>query len=229
MFSRVNIVAAFLLWMEVGVSALNVGANNNASACSNLQLNRRSAIASCIGITGAALFGVQAPATAEEPDTRDLNAFNTLTFNYRRKEFGGLESSEIEEESITYADFLSKLDKGEVKFVEFYAPDGDVAYATLEKPSTEGGKIETQRIRIGEGFPIEIHDGWSSPAFAIRSVKEKGVRFILKYIYTFLIGVLHGKIKYILIYFIRYPTSLLSPDWRNTNKNHPLLNLSLVE
>jgi len=50
------------------------------------------------------------------------------------------------------------------------APDGDVAYATLK------GKEGTP-IRIGAGYPIEQHDGWSSPAFAVRTVKNAGVPY----------------------------------------------------
>jgi len=134
---------------------------------------------------GVTAFGLSvSQVSAEEPDTRDLNAFNTLNFNYRRNDFNGLKASDLDEESISYADFLAKMDGGEVKFVEFYAPDGDVAYATLETVTTtsssegsETKKVSTSRIRIGEGYPVEIHDGWSSPAFVIRSVKEKGVPY----------------------------------------------------
>ena len=162
----------------IGVDALSLNVGDNTSACNKMNMDRRGAISSCVGAAGMTLFGFQRSAVAEEPNNRDLNAFNTLTFGYRRKEFGGSEGTEINEESITYADFLAKIDKGEVKFVEFYAPDGDVAYATLEKASSDEGKVETQKIRIGEGYPIEIHDGWSSPAFAIRTVKEKGVSCI---------------------------------------------------
>ena len=138
-------------------------------------LSRRDVVKSISA--GAGLSFLAGPkANAEEPDTRDLSAFNTLTFNYRRNDFGGLKAADVDGESISYNDFLKKLDSGDVKFVEFYAPDGDVAIATFEIPSTEEGQAPTtQKMRIGEGYPIEIHDGWSSPAFAIRTVKEKGV------------------------------------------------------
>jgi len=148
------------------------------------QRSRREFVSSLTA--GATAFGLSVSGVnAEDPDTRDLNAFNTLTFNYRRNDFNGLKASDLNEESISYADFLAKMDGGEVKFVEFYAPDGDVAYATLETVTTtssgegsETKKVSKTRIRIGEGYPVEIHDGWSSPAFVIRSVKEKGVRFL---------------------------------------------------
>jgi hypothetical protein len=57
-----------------------------------------------------------------------------------------------------------------VTFVEFLAPYGDVAYATLQ--SNNG-----RPIRVGAGYPIEQHDGYSSPAFAIRTVANAGVPY----------------------------------------------------
>lgn len=124
--------------------------------------------------------------TKANADPENLNAFNSLTFNYRKSEFGGLDASTIEEPTMTYNDFLAKLGAGEVDFVKFYAPDGDVAYATLKstsKNSEDGSEVTSlsKPIRIGEGYPIEQHDGWSSPAFVIRSVKDKGVpyKFVL--------------------------------------------------
>jgi hypothetical protein len=69
---------------------------------------------------------------------------------------------------VSYADFMTALKAGDIEFVEFMAPDGDAAYATFRGKSP---------IRIGEGYPIEQHDGWSSPAFAIRAVKNAGVPY----------------------------------------------------
>ena len=136
------------------------------------------------------------PAPALAGETRqgiDLTPFNSLSFQYRGSDFGGLDGSSVEEPTITYKDFLERLGKGEVEFVEFIAPDGDVAYATLKAPATggegqgegegvgggggRGATRQNQRIRIGEGFPIEQHDGWSSPAFAIKTVKKFGVPY----------------------------------------------------
>mmetsp|Transcript_11717 Transcript_11717/g.23335 ORF Transcript_11717/g.23335 Transcript_11717/m.23335 type:complete len:166 (+) Transcript_11717:109-606(+) len=89
-------------------------------------------------------------------------------------EFTGQRASDIKEPSISYKDFLTKLSAGEVTFVKFLAPDGDIAYATFKAPE---GESAAPPIRIGEGYPVEKHDGWSSPAFAIRSVKDKGVPY----------------------------------------------------
>lgn len=89
-------------------------------------------------------------------------------------EFTGQRASDIKEPSISYKDFLTKLSAGEVTFVKFLAPDGDIAYATFKAPE---GESAAPPIRIGEGYPVEQHDGLQSPAFAIRNVKEKGVPY----------------------------------------------------
>jgi hypothetical protein len=129
------------------------------------ELDRRSTIAALV------LF----PALAANADTgvevrgTSINAFNGLTFNYRGNDFNGLDAKDVDEPSISYSDFVAKLKAGEVTYVEFYAPDGDVAYATLKESS--------RAIRIGEGYPVEQHDGYSSPAFAIRTVMNAGVPY----------------------------------------------------
>mmetsp|Transcript_24957 Transcript_24957/g.57655 ORF Transcript_24957/g.57655 Transcript_24957/m.57655 type:complete len:182 (+) Transcript_24957:122-667(+) len=129
-------------------------------------LTRRSLISNAVGIICAAPFMYPLAAI---PATADSNVG-----------FFGLTAEEIGEPSISYKDFLAKLTAGEVSFVEFLAPDGDVAYATF-KP-LEGEEKSAPPIRIGEGYPIEQHDGLSSPAFAIRNVKERGVpyKFVVK-------------------------------------------------
>lgn len=84
--------------------------------------------------------------TGAEVRGTDVTPFNGLAFQYRGSEFGGLKASDIDEPSVTYTDFMQRLKAGEVKFVEFLAPDGDKAYATFLKD----GKPEDP-IRIGEG------------------------------------------------------------------------------
>ncbi|CAB9504075.1 expressed unknown protein [Seminavis robusta] len=125
------------------------------------------------------LTGAAAAANAvQETETRQgipVTAFNGLIFNYRNSQFGGLDADDLDEPSVSYAEFCEKLQKGEVQFVEFLAPDGDKAYATF-KPTSEGGETPAP-IRIGEGYPLEQHDGWSSPAFAVRTVKNAGVPY----------------------------------------------------
>jgi hypothetical protein len=108
--------------------------------------------------------------TGAEVRGTPVNAFNSLMFQYRGNTFDGLSEQEIDEPSISYLDFCSKLKTGDVTFVEFLAPYGDVAFATLK--SNNG-----RPIRVGAGYPIEQHDGYSSPAFAIRTVSNAGVPY----------------------------------------------------
>jgi hypothetical protein len=127
--------------------------------------------------TGAAIVGtsdvLQQPAmAAQEKEYRqgiEVNAFNGLIFNYRGADFNGLDASTLNEPSVSYAEFNEKLKANEVSLVEFLAPDGDVAYVTF--------KSNNKRIRIGEGYPIEQHDGYSSPMFCVRAVKNAGVPY----------------------------------------------------
>jgi len=111
--------------------------------------------------------------TGAEVRGTPVNAFNGLAFQYRGNDFAGLKASELNEPSVSYAEFVEKLKSGDVVFVEFLAPNGDVAYAKF--------KDKSEPIRIGEGYPIEQPDGYSSPAFAIRTVKNAGVpyKFVL--------------------------------------------------
>ena len=64
----------------------------------------------------------------------------------------------IKEPSISYSDFLAKLNSDQVSFVEFLAPNGDVAYATFKQSSLDGvnSSNTAQPIRIGEGYPLEV-------------------------------------------------------------------------
>ena len=55
-------------------------------------------------------------------------------------------------------EFLERLGKDEVIFVEFMAPDGDAAYATFKSTGDE----ESKPIRIGEGKKIEKPSSYSS-------------------------------------------------------------------
>mmetsp|Transcript_3485 Transcript_3485/g.4632 ORF Transcript_3485/g.4632 Transcript_3485/m.4632 type:complete len:216 (+) Transcript_3485:74-721(+) len=101
-----------------------------------------------------------------------ITPLNGLAFQYRESESAGqgfLKASDLNEPSISYGDFVAKMKEGQVDFVEFLAPDGNVAYASM--------KGAAKPIRIGEGYPVEQHDGWSSPAFAVRTVKNCGVPY----------------------------------------------------
>lgn len=94
-----------------------------------------------------------------------LTPFNGLAFQYRGNANGGLDASTLNEDSIPYIDFLKRLDSDEVEFVEFLAPNGDAAYVTFK---AKEGEEKMKPIRIGEGYPIEDPEGWSSPAFVVK-------------------------------------------------------------
>mmetsp|Transcript_4216 Transcript_4216/g.4935 ORF Transcript_4216/g.4935 Transcript_4216/m.4935 type:complete len:189 (-) Transcript_4216:675-1241(-) len=90
-------------------------------------------------------------------------------------EFVVLRASDIKGPSVSYADFLKRLDANEVESVEFMFPAGNEAYVTFKV--MEGDEQKQPPIRIGEGYPIEQSKGSSSPAYVIRTVKEKGVPY----------------------------------------------------
>jgi len=142
----------------------------------NSEIGRRGAIAGVFAPLG--LIAASKSAFAVDDDlTRGgvkLTPFNGLAFQYKGVDNNGLDASTLNEPSISYAEFLERMDKEEVEFVEFLAPNGDVAYVTFK--SKEGASKE-KPIRIGEGYPIEDPKGWSSPAFVVKSVKKKGVPF----------------------------------------------------
>mmetsp|Transcript_11313 Transcript_11313/g.10827 ORF Transcript_11313/g.10827 Transcript_11313/m.10827 type:complete len:214 (-) Transcript_11313:155-796(-) len=150
--------------------------SQNTNSDNDIGISRRLAL-----WNGAiSLFGMMSASEvmAEDDDkTRGgvpLTPFNGLPYNYRGNEFGGLDASTLNEPSIPYSEFLQKLESGEVEFVEFFAPDGDAAYATFK---SKEGEEKLKSIRIGEGYPIEQHRGWSSPAFVVKSVARKGVPY----------------------------------------------------
>jgi hypothetical protein len=149
---------------------------------SRRSLLRKAAIA----VTAVILPSISSVAAVaeQEPEYRQgikVNAFNGLIFNYRGSDFNGLTSSDVgDEPSVSYAEFNQRLAAGEVEYVEFLAPDGDKAYVTFKAKDGYGNNMVRQvrtPIRIGEGYPIEKHDGYSSPLFCVRAVKNAGVPY----------------------------------------------------
>jgi hypothetical protein len=174
-----------------GLDALELNGDQNYSSSSPSRWNGKwqAAMVRCSSGVVAALFilygNVVAPVQAASTEVAEirgikLTPLNSLTFNYRGGDFDGLDASVIKDQpTISYQDFLAKLSNGEVAYVEFLAPNGDEAYVTLK--AKEGEKVSPAPIRIGEGYPIEKNDGWSSPVFVIRSLKDKSVpyKFVL--------------------------------------------------
>jgi hypothetical protein len=139
---------------------------------------RRSFLSSAASAMALTIIAPSTGRAAQEPEFRqgiEVNAFNGLIFNYRGGDFGGLDAESIgEEPSVSYAEFNTRLKAGEVEFVEFLAPDGDKAYVTFK---AKEGQAKQSPVRIGEGYPIEKHDGYSSPMFCVRAVKNAGVPY----------------------------------------------------
>lgn len=70
--------------------------------------------------------------------------------------------------TITYADFLEAAKNKKIKGVVFMPPSGDVAYALIG----EG------KFRVGEGWPIEVSNSWSSPTYVARILQNLDVPYV---------------------------------------------------
>jgi hypothetical protein len=183
----ISIVALCLLQQAARVSAwspriapsmVSTPTNSHSPDTALSENRRRSFFVTASALVTSAVLVPSFQAKADTgTDIRGTKStpLNGLAFNYRGTDYGGLTAAEINEPSISYADFMVKLKAGEVELVEFLAPDGDTAYATLKPKAGAAGKESP--IRIGEGFPTEQHDGFSSPAFAVRAVKNAGVAY----------------------------------------------------
>mmetsp|Transcript_25201 Transcript_25201/g.35520 ORF Transcript_25201/g.35520 Transcript_25201/m.35520 type:complete len:198 (+) Transcript_25201:157-750(+) len=135
-------------------------------------MSRRDALFSGSAFVAASLIGTSSPAIAQ--DEVEWTPFNGLIFNYRGSDSNtGLDASDLDEPSVPFQEFLDKMSANQVDFVEFIAPNGDAAYATFKG---EDGK-SLPPIRIGQGYPIEISDSWSSPAFVVRICQNKKVPY----------------------------------------------------
>jgi hypothetical protein len=135
---------------------------------------RRSLLTTLVGSCSISLLTSPLAAVGESAEVRGtkVTPFNSLAFQYRGSDFNGLDESSLPvgQPSVSYSEFMEKLKAGNVERVDFQAPDGDVAYCFFkDQPSSS--------IRIGSGYPIEQHDGYSSPLFAIRAVQNAGVPY----------------------------------------------------
>ena len=105
---------------------------------------------------------------------KEISSFDSLIENFKNTRLdGGLDASKLKEPSISFLEFGAKLKEGKVTFVEFLAPNGDIAYASVN--TGEGGKNE--RLRIGQGYPTTSKSSWSSPDYVIRAVSNYGVPY----------------------------------------------------
>lgn len=158
--------------------------NSSSQLDDDKSTSRRSILQKSLGLITTGLVSTTLPkeAVAEyrlgDPNSvvgREIQSFNSLIYNFKNTALnGGLDASKLNEPSIPFTEFGEKMKNGDVTFVEFIAPYGDVAYASIK--SGKDGKDVT-RIRIGEGYPLESKDSWSSPAYVIRAVSNFGVPY----------------------------------------------------
>lgn len=114
----------------------------------------------------------------KSPVGKEIESWNSLIYNFKNNRLdGGLDAKTLKEPSISFTEFGEKLKNGEVTFVEFLAPNGDVAYATVKKSKNAKGKGSTERLRIGQGYPTTSKNSWSSPDYVIRAVSNFGVPY----------------------------------------------------
>jgi hypothetical protein len=161
-------------------SAFSVN-KNAANVVKDAEATRRSfLVGGAAALAGASLLPGSASAAALgkiEKDgvvQKEMQSFSDLIYFFKDVTLNGLKASDIKEPSVSFMEFGTRMKNGEVTFVEFIAPNGDVAYATFK---AKEGEDQPQRIRIGEGYPTESKNSWSSPAYVIRSVSNFGVPY----------------------------------------------------
>jgi hypothetical protein len=86
---------------------------------------------------------------------------------YGGLDFNGLPAEQAPPGSLPYPDFLAAIKAKKVEGVVFEPPAGNVAYAIIEGKS----------VRIGEGWPVEVSNSWSSPAWVVRILENEGVPY----------------------------------------------------
>ena len=86
---------------------------------------------------------------------------------YGDTSFNGMPASQAAPGSMPYPEFLQALKDKKVEGVVFQPPSGDIAYAIIEGKS----------VRMGEGWPVEISNSWSSPTWVVRILENEGVPY----------------------------------------------------
>ncbi|CAM9964017.1 unnamed protein product [Ectocarpus sp. 8 AP-2014] len=140
----------------------------------------RAAVAAAVATSVAILSTASVPAALAEELPPGTNPFTSICMGFGCGEFQGLDypgaPAPTDEDSITFKSFLQSLDKGLVTKVDFLA-GGDKAYAFV-KPDAAG---EATRIRVGEGYPDEQGNSWSSPLWVVRALNDRNVPYHFEY------------------------------------------------
>jgi hypothetical protein len=156
--------------------------DNGAAQTAQSVDSRRSFLGgAAAALVGAAVLAPE-PASAKlgkiEKDgvvQKEMKSFNDLIYFFKDETLNGIDASKLKELSVPFIEFGERMKKGEVAFVEFIAPNGDVAYVTFKQGPDD--KEPPKKIRIGQGYPTESRESWTSPAYVIRSVSNFGVPY----------------------------------------------------
>jgi hypothetical protein len=167
------------------LALLCIGGSEALAPSNTPAADRRSFLVSGAAAAFAAAVTTQSPQPAEassfklgDPNSvvgREIRSFNDLVYNFKNTALdGGLDASKLKEPSVPFIEFGERMKNGEVEFVEFIAPNGDVAYVTFK---SKDKKKTLTPIRIGQGYPVSGKNSWSSPDYVIRSVSNFGVPY----------------------------------------------------
>ena len=129
------------------------------------RLSRRGALA---GI-GSVIAAMSSPLDVHAEGTGTIS--NTcLGFgcnDYGRPDFNGMPPESAPPGSMPYPEFLAAVRAKKVELVVFKPPSGDEAYAVIDGKS----------VRMGEGWPVEVSNSWSSPTWVVRILENEGVPY----------------------------------------------------
>jgi hypothetical protein len=166
-------MAVVLSWKVVAMHGWSIEPPKSSTSSGNRRAFVATTFATIATITSASPDEAFAKSLGSKDSVvqREINTFNSLIYNFKNSALdGGLDASTLKEPSISFIEFGEAMKKGQVTFVEFMAPNGLVAYATLKKNPKKP-------IRIGQGYPTGAKNSWSSPDFVIRSVSNYGVPY----------------------------------------------------
>ena len=169
-FGVLTIVALLLLKFDVA-NAWGIDSPRTTAPTGNRRAFVATTVTTIATIASANPVLARSLGSKDSVVQREINTFNSLIYNFKNSALdGGLDASTLKEPSISFVEFGEAMKKGQVTFVEFMAPSGLVAYATLKKNPKKP-------IRIGQGYPTGAKNSWSSPDFVIRSVSNYGVPY----------------------------------------------------
>ncbi|CAM9674107.1 unnamed protein product [Discosporangium mesarthrocarpum] len=141
-------------------------------------------LAATLALTTLVAVGSPGDSSAAETLPAGTNPLNSICMGFGCGEYRGLDYSgapaPTDEESIPFTVFLDVLNKGGVEKVEFFS-GGDKAYAFLRPTSGPANGAASKRIRIGEGWPEEKGNSWSSPLWVVRALNDRSVPYKFMY------------------------------------------------